>query len=951
MDNLEPDMNFADQISLVKASKMVHVRWYMEQYPDVRATDLHPVEHYLRIGADLGRNPGKSFDTRFYTDSHEQVAASGLNPLVHYLLQGQAQGLPCRPERDRSGHHVQGLRTRLLELGFTDAPLAELASIASGAGVGPGVGPGDGPAADAPASPAATALAARTLALWHLRSGTADGFRQALAAVEQARAQAPVPGFHRRLTTIELLCHAGLDDPASGLAAYERAALAGHAGPDAFLARAGLLADPVERLAWVNAALAHGGLTALQAAGPGDDPRDGLCDGLRDRLVAAEPRARGADGPLVSVILPVLCPTHAASAAVALRMLCAQSWQALEILLPHGPDVLSGACEAPPDGQDGAGLAALAAQDARIRLLPVAGDSLRFGAANQALAVAEGEFVTLLLAHQRPHPQRIEKQLRALEASAQLMGCTAPGVWADAGLRFGRPDADGDLITADPDTLMFRRAPVQAALGFWDALDAGAGAELCMRLVEHWGADALRALRGAPLQFNALPASHPAGSDAPPDPQADPDTLAGLMRVYRDSRMSRPPAGAALLYGPDRGPVGGADRFPAPRLLLEPARRGTTRDGTVQNGTVRHYDVILASDFRMIGGSTLSSAQELACHRKFGIRTAVFPMYRYDFGDMERPLLPQIRDQIDGEDVDLVTGGDRVSCDLLLLRYPPVLQHRLRHLPQVAARDIRVIVNQPPMSDYGPDGVVRYELARCAENLRAQFGRDATWHPIGPLVRDTLTTRHIHELGHIALSDQDWHNIIDLAGWDRGPRRRGPGDKLRIGRHSRDHEHKWPASRDDILAAWPDSPDLEVHVLGGANAPAALLGHVPSNWVVHPFGSRAPRDFLADLDVWIYFDHPDWVESFGRTIIEAMAVGVPVILPEAYRPLFGDAALYATPQTAVDIARRLHADPAAHAAQAARAQAHVRAQFSYEMHLERLRAAGVGQTRAPMAGA
>lgn len=116
---------------------------------------------------------------------------------------------------------------------------------------------------------------------------------------------------------------------------------------------------------------------------------------------------------------------------------------------------------------------------------------------------------------------------------------------------------------------------------------------------------------------------------------------------------------------------------------------------------------------------------------------------------------------------------------------------------------------------------------------------------------------------------------------------------------------------------------------------------IPDNWVVHDFGAQHPRDFLAGIDVWIYFAHPDWVESFGRTIIEATAVGVPVILPEIYRPLFHDAALYATPQTAVEIARKLHADPAAYNAQAEKARRYVAEQFSYEMHLKRLQRTGV----------
>src|SRR5690606_28104325 len=124
--------------------------------------------------------------------------------------------------------------------------------------------------------------------------------------------------------------------------------------------------------------------------------------------------------------------------------------------------------------------------------------------------------------------------------------------------------------------------------------------------------------------------------------------------------------------------------------------------------------------------------------------------------------------------------------------------------------------------------------------------KDATWHPIGPLVRDALTANHCDELHHIHLADNDWHNIIDVKGWARGSRNRTPKDKLRIGRHSRDFWHKWPATAEDILAAYPADDNIEVHVLGGAETPKSILGSIPSNWVVHEFDEKHPRDFLAD---------------------------------------------------------------------------------------------------------
>ena len=136
-------MDDEQQRALLQASKLVHARWYESGYPDVAQTGMHPIDHYLRIGAALGRNPSSRFDTRFYLNANPSARASCLNPLVHYLVHGRRQDLPCLPEG--AGGAVDGGRmnappdrARLLvakrafwELGLTDAPLATLRQIAT----------------------------------------------------------------------------------------------------------------------------------------------------------------------------------------------------------------------------------------------------------------------------------------------------------------------------------------------------------------------------------------------------------------------------------------------------------------------------------------------------------------------------------------------------------------------------------------------------------------------------------------------------------------------------------------------------------------------------------------------------------------------------------------------------------------------------------------------------
>lgn len=71
--------------------------WYLHHYPDVRAANSDPWQHYLRHGAAEGRDPGPQFDTAHYLRQCPDAASSGLPPLLHYLQVGQHLGIDPRP--------------------------------------------------------------------------------------------------------------------------------------------------------------------------------------------------------------------------------------------------------------------------------------------------------------------------------------------------------------------------------------------------------------------------------------------------------------------------------------------------------------------------------------------------------------------------------------------------------------------------------------------------------------------------------------------------------------------------------------------------------------------------------------------------------------------------------------------------------------------------------------
>ncbi len=896
-----PPRDLAAEIALIQNSGQLHPAWYLATYPDVAQSGLSPAEHYLRYGAALGRNPGKHFDTTFYLETYPDVAQSGLNPLVHYALYGAAEGRQksagIASALAEARRRVELLAGRLLTLGFTEAPLADLAALARGSDC-----------------PHTRALAARELALWEMRRRTPEGWRAALDWLADARRDMADASDRARLVTAELLCHLALGDAAMARLAWERARVQGLVTADVELAWANFATDPAERLARINAALARFAIPPL-ALLP-DDGRPAY-----DRLAPAEPVAAlpAAGCPKVSVL--VAAWNAEGTIATTLRSICGQSWTNLEILVID---------DASTDGT-AATVAALARADARIRLIRLAENGGAYVARNAGLDAATGDYVTLNDADDWSHPAKIETQVRFMEANPEVIGCTSQQARATADLGFTRWTGAGHFIIPNTSSFLFRRAPVRERFGYWDTVRFSADSELIRRIRHVFGQGAVRHLPTGPLSFQRDSETSIVADDA----LGINGFLFGARKEYHDAQIWHHGQAEALRYGND----------PARRPFPAPAIMRADRARLMAGG--RHFPVVLASEFRMHGGSVASCREDIRAQRAAGIRTGLVEMYRYDLGRTpKKDMLPEIRAEVDGATVEVLTFGEEAACDLLLLRYPPILEHPQRYLPRLHPKAVKVIVNQTPMTDYGPEGRRRYDIARCAANLAAMFGPEAAeraeWHPIGPLARRALLDHHAAELGAIRLSPQDWHNIIDLGGWAPAPRRRGPGERLRIGRHSRDVAVKWPATREDILAAYPAAGDVEVHVLGGASVPAGILGGLPDNWTVHPYGGMTPQDFLAGLDVFVYFTHPDWVESFGRAILEAMAAGVPVILPPVYRPLFREAAIYATPATAMQAARALHADPAAHAAQAARAAAFVAAEFGHEMHVRRLRAAGVG---------
>ena len=78
-------MNNSNFVAIVQ-SGLFNREWYLRKYKDVAIIGMEPIEHYLKYGVILNRDPSPLFSTTKYIEENREIKASKMNPLLHYIL-------------------------------------------------------------------------------------------------------------------------------------------------------------------------------------------------------------------------------------------------------------------------------------------------------------------------------------------------------------------------------------------------------------------------------------------------------------------------------------------------------------------------------------------------------------------------------------------------------------------------------------------------------------------------------------------------------------------------------------------------------------------------------------------------------------------------------------------------------------------------------------------------
>ncbi len=339
-------------------------------------------------------------------------------------------------------------------------------------------------------------------------------------------------------------------------------------------------------------------------------------------------------------------------------------------------------------------------------------------------------------------------------------------------------------------------------------------------------------------------------------------------------------------------------------------------------------DVLVVGDFRFPGGTSSSILSDVSALADAGYTVGLLALSGGPLVDT-RSMHAGFRNVADHPNVSFVPQRTQVTARLCCLHHPSVFE-TLPALPLcILCPRFILVVHHPPVDAYGEP---QYDVARIVEITNRLFGH-VDWAPVGPKVRAAFTS--IPETP--PLTPEDWVNVLDPDMFAES-RKRLPSARPTLGRHSRPQAIKWPDDRETFLQAYPDTPDIRVMLMGYGAPQDEIVETRPLNWDVLSFDALPVEDFLRSIRYFSYFHGEEWIEAFGRSILEAMAAGCVCFLPDHFQPLFEDGAIYCEPSDVARHVNRIEAEPGAWQAQSDLAVATVRRKFGPNVAVNRVRA-------------
>ena len=598
-----------------------------------------------------------------------------------------------------------------------------------------------------------------------------------------------------------------------------------------------------------------------------------------DRLTSSGQDSNGS--VLVSVIMSAYRPDR--SLLTSVRSILSQTWTNLELIIvddASGPDFhhLFDVCRD---------------LDPRVRVIRQHVNGGTYVARNAGLDAARGAFIAFQDSDDWSHPRRIERQMAPLLADPSILATRSLAVRAHNDLTHQWLGYPAQRVNAS--SLLLRREPVLTKLGYFDSIRKGADAEYAFRLEASFG-PRIHDVR-EPLAYTRLRQTSLSRSDFALGWSA-PARIAHQAAYRQWHRGLVEGESPYLPRHPWRRP------FPVPLAFLDRVPGSPV--------TQRHYDVVFLDDWRPHTGPVEGGLEEIATLTERGLSVGLTHLEAIGQMTASRQHVDQrAQEVVNAGQVDRVMLDDNASVSLLIVREPALLQFPPAERAALDIDRALIVASRSP-SDY-PSLSLAYDTTTCTANARVMFGVDPNWMVVHEALRGSIA------------ADEIISPPVDTDRWatDRSPHR-----QLRrpiVGRYDADTSIAWPNDPAVVRQVYPQAGDVDIRVLGQVGQALRVLGRTttPPAWLVYDRGQLSLRAYLHQIDFFVYFPSHDLTFPPIDLVARAMASGRVVLVPERFRPVFEDAAVYCSPETIMKTVRRYHTETELYRRQVERAYAFV----------------------------
>lgn len=650
-----------------------------------------------------------------------------------------------------------------------------------------------------------------------------------------------------------------------------------------------LQADEIAWAKHLSRYLGHFGAAAIQPRRHGPD---------RFHRLACDPLRPVETGPRVSVLMPAWNAER--TLAHAAHSILDQTWRPLELIIVD---------DASTDGTWGL-MQALAAADDRVRILRNSRNVGPYVSKNLALTQANGDYVTGHDADDWAHPQRLEHHIRFhCMAGRRVRASTACMLRMAPDGQFGKFAKTMDL---SPDgasriamiSCLFEMDVLRDGVGYWDNVRFGADSELISRTALVLGEEFAHAplIGMICLDADLSLTNHPEHGLLTNEGKFSP-----IRKTYKMSWQAwQKSLNKMSAYRPFQTSLRPFDA--PPEMLNDPEDIDAVVQDHAVDGMLMNFqrsfecDLCIVTDLRFPGGNASSTLDEVRFFIERGQKVILV------HAPAERSRGKPISERYDPWR-HIIKDEQRfkhIRCTSLIVRNPVIAcsQAFEEIRTKISAQHAYMVVNN---SAWRPSGEPVYDISKLLDVTHSIDAGRVQICPISPVMRSELLASPLEARLLPHLAPRDWTPTFDLEQYQMPPKPRFR-HPLRLGRHGRDGPEKWLEDPEQLKRAYPLSPNFRIIILGGAEKAKTILGAIPENWEVMPFGAVSPKEYLGSLDAFVYFPNSNLAEGFGRTVAEAMIAGVPCILPHAFRPTFNDLAFYCNPEEVQEIVEQINQD-------------------------------------------